>query len=519
MLSKESMQEIQDLKLRGYSQSEIVDYYIQRGKKPPSRPTIRKYYEMNAVPQEPGFKLAKDKAFDQEPFRSMVIEILRNNAANSHMCISSVYDVLEEKFIENGHYESLPGNEQTLRNYVRYLKKHDIITAIPKNTRIYDHVFDTAPGEQMLVDFGQQSISKGCTIHFLCLLLRYSRFLLVFAQDHKFNAEEACRSMYRAFCKLGGRPGVLVIDQDAVFVASETYGEVIQTRTFEDFCSEQELKLWVCHKADPESKGPIENSVGFVKKNFFSARTIESIDDVWRSLPGWLERKNNRIHQSTFCVPSDIFSKVEKNSLRPLFPSLYENSPSSFVAYDITNYPFVPYKTCKYSVPRDQCFKTVYYKVIGNFLHIYNDERQFLCKHPISECKGRTFQLEEHKKPEPTEWMAVAERLRRSWNCIDFQHFINGFKKENPRYLTQQLTAVEEYLSKRQPERAFVAGVMKVCCEQYRYKFSQFITVYEQMEKGLISEAAISCSSVQTQDLSVYQQAFSDRCNTQEGMS
>ena len=51
-------------------------------------------------------------------------------------------------------------------------------------------------------------------------------------------------------------------------------------------------------KADPESKGPIENSVEFVKKNFFSARKIICIDDVWRSLPGWMERKNRRIHRS-----------------------------------------------------------------------------------------------------------------------------------------------------------------------------------------------------------------------------
>ena len=49
----------------------------------------------------------------------------------------------------------------------------------------------------------------------------------------------------------------IVIDQDAVFVASETYGEVIRTRVFNDFCTEQELNLWVCNKADPESKGPI----------------------------------------------------------------------------------------------------------------------------------------------------------------------------------------------------------------------------------------------------------------------
>lgn len=40
MLAKSKMQEIQDLKLRGYTQAEIIDYYVDQGLKPPSRPTI-----------------------------------------------------------------------------------------------------------------------------------------------------------------------------------------------------------------------------------------------------------------------------------------------------------------------------------------------------------------------------------------------------------------------------------------------------------------------------------------------
>ena len=64
----------------------------------------------------------------------------------------------------------------------------------------------------MLIDFGQQKIENGREVHFICLLLRYSRYLMVYAQDHKFNAEEACRAIYRAFCKLGGRVRQLVID-------------------------------------------------------------------------------------------------------------------------------------------------------------------------------------------------------------------------------------------------------------------------------------------------------------------
>jgi transposase len=166
----------------------------------------------------------------------------------------------------------------------------------------------------MLIDFGELRLEKGLEIHFICMLLRYSRVICVSAQDHKHNAEEACRSIYHGFCKLGGRPNELVIDQDSVFVSSEQLGEVIETRVFKNFIKEQDLKLWVCNKHDPQSKGPIENVVGFVKKNLFSARKIHCIDDVWRSLPGWLERKNKRIHQSTYRVPSEVF-----NHNRPAF--------------------------------------------------------------------------------------------------------------------------------------------------------------------------------------------------------
>lgn len=83
-----------------------------------------------------------------------------------------------------------------------------------------------------------------------------------------------------------------VIDQDAVFAFGETYDEVIRTRVFEDFYREQDIRPWVCNKADPESKGSIENSIGFMKKKFVSARKVTCIDDVWRSLPIWLDGKS-----------------------------------------------------------------------------------------------------------------------------------------------------------------------------------------------------------------------------------
>lgn len=209
MLNKTMIQEIIDMKVQGYSVTEIYEYYAMKPGKPLSLPTIRKYYAMDVVPSDLSVNLAKEKAFDAEPWKSAILAILENNQGKCYG--SSVYDVLIEHFVENGIYEKLPGEERTLRRYINFLLESDQVKKTPGNGRIYDTVFDTPPGQQMLIDFGELRIRPGLTVHFICMLLRYSRMICVYAQDHKFNAEEACRAIYRGFCKLGGRPSELVI--------------------------------------------------------------------------------------------------------------------------------------------------------------------------------------------------------------------------------------------------------------------------------------------------------------------
>ena len=372
-------------------------------------------------------------------------------------------------------------------------------------------MFDTPPGQQMLIDFGELRIKKGLAIHFICMLLRYSRIMCVFAQDHKYNSEEACRAIYNGFSKLGGRPEELVIDQDTVFVTEEYLGEIIEARVFKSFIKEQELKLWVCNKGDPESKGGVENLVGFVKKNFFSARKIDCIDDVWRALPGWVERKNRRIHQATFRVPEEVFEGIERAALRPPLPSVYDTVVSSYTKADVGEYRYIQYKSSKYSIPRKFCFKTVYYKAVGDKLHIYGPDMRYECTHDVNPCKGSYNRLPEHAKEENTDWLPVCERLRTRWSCYDFQHFINGFKKENPRHLFKQLSAVEAFLESENPPKSLVAAVMAECCRRFRYQFSQFKAVYEQMSIQPAASNAAPMDAVQRASLDAYQKAFMER--------
>ena len=251
--------------------------------------------------------------------------------------------------------------------------------------------------------------------------------------------------------------------------------------------------------------------MGFVKKNFFSARKITCIDDVWRSLPGWLGRKNKRIHRTTLHIPASVFRDIEQESLKPMLPSVYESSPNSFTSFELRGMPYVLYKSCRYSVPREYAYSTLKYKITTGKINIYDENLNFICAHLLSERKGSYNQLPEHRKGEASDWIDIMERLRSQWNCYDFQHFINGVKKENPRYLKEQLSAIEEFLDREAASRATVAAAMKYACEKYRYTFKQFRTVYQLVKGGQLADNTYQATDVQKQDLSFYAEAFRAR--------
>jgi hypothetical protein len=146
VLKKMIVQEIQDLKQGGYSLNEVRDHLVGRmGKRAPSMPTIRKYYNMDGVPEDLHARTAKPHAFDVEPFRSAVLEILE---LNPRCYMSSVYDVLLERFVhdEGAEWDALPGSERTLRNYIGWLRETGQVAEPERSRRLYDHVDDPPAG-------------------------------------------------------------------------------------------------------------------------------------------------------------------------------------------------------------------------------------------------------------------------------------------------------------------------------------------------------------------------------------
>ena len=86
MLTKTKMQEIQDLKPQGYTKADIIRYYEAQGRKPPSRPTISKYYDMDVIRMIQALSLQNQKHLTRSLSAARSSESLRRTVEKVSVC-------------------------------------------------------------------------------------------------------------------------------------------------------------------------------------------------------------------------------------------------------------------------------------------------------------------------------------------------------------------------------------------------------------------------------------------------
>ncbi len=481
----EKMKLIYELKRMGIPQSEVAQAFKTRGVKPPSQPTIRKYYNMeeSVSTEHMTTVYAKEKAFNEPHCRKLIIRTLTVNGPK--IPISSVYDLLQEQLVDTGTLATLPGNEQTLRNYCRYLKESGQISVPEGRNRVYDEVRTPEPGKQMQLDYGVVHIGPNEQFHFIALLLRHSRMLFVKGQDHRFNAAETCRAIYAFFILIGGRVQELVIDQDACLIYEEQYGEITTTRVFKDFLTEQGLGLFVCRKADPETKGAVENTVKYVKNNYLPSRRDWPLQKLIDKLPDWCKRKNRRIHATEFWKIDDHFTEYEQKQLLPLQPSQYDQLGCARMQVSVSKTRQARYRTNRYTLPRDYHHQYVWIQVTPTKLMFYPTSEAVtpICTYdlPSEQVKHQLFEHEAYKKRPSTAYRAIYDRILNTWYAPELRHYLNGLRKEHEhsRFLQDQFIGFERMLHDRDPSPEELAAVMERACEGFRYKLSQLREVWD----------------------------------------
>jgi len=154
-------------------------------------------------------------------------------------------------------------------------------------------------------------------------VLSASRYKFVKFQESPFKTMDVILTLLECFEYFGGVPEEIVIDQDKLMVVSENYGDIIYTKDFKYFIQEMGIEMYVCRKADPESKGKVENLVKYVKYNFMNIRTFDSVENANKSVTDWLLRRaNGKISQTTKKIPA-VEIENERSHLKSIKNSIF----------------------------------------------------------------------------------------------------------------------------------------------------------------------------------------------------
>ena len=309
MVTKNMYQKILEFKKKGYSKAKIV----KKLKLDPK--TVAKYYRMSEQKYREYANSLKyrEKAFDVQ--KDDILEVYKENGYQK-LNMAGVYDYLEEK---NG---TLPGTEKTLRNYIEYLVETNQLE-FEANIRVRGKVPEMPFGKQLQIDFGEYTTRSGLKLYIFSAVLSASRYKYVALQQRPFTTLDLIGHLLDCFDFIGGLPEELVIDQDSVMVVSENHGDIIYTQDFNYFIQEMGLRMYVCRKSDPASKGKVENSIKFIKQNFLSMRDFTSLEEAQESLMRWLSRRaNGKISQATKRIPAEVIEE-EREYFRPLRNSIY----------------------------------------------------------------------------------------------------------------------------------------------------------------------------------------------------
>jgi len=512
MVKQIMFDKIKTLQRQGYSISEISTRLSI------SRKTISKYYKMS----EPKYKnylksiLEKEKSFDK--YKKHIIEVYKiNNFKKLNM--TAVFDYLEEKFGE------LLYSEKTLRNYINYLIKTNQLR-LNNSIRLYTKVPELPYGKQMQLDFGVDKTKNGLKLYIFAAVLSSSRFKYLSFQDKPFKTIDVILNILDAFDFFQGNVEELVIDQDSTMVVSENHGDIIYTKEFGYFLDEMGLKMYVCRKSDPESKGKIENVIKFVKYNFLQPRYFNDLEEAKERLKKWLTRRGNgKINQATKKIPAEEIIH-ERKHLKPLTNSIFRKD--TFIGREqrnVNEHSFVSINASLYSVPTMYRSKVVEVYQTKTNIYIFDViTGKEICSHYLSLIPGERVIDREHFRDKEKSSKELKSKVIELFSLDKWKIFIQKNFKELPRYIRDQCLDAIKYFSDNEVYPDILDKALEYCLENKTHTISnlndtyKYFSMYEESKK--VTEIPLEYLknnlervNVQNRDIGFYKSFLTESAN------
>lgn len=476
MVKKRMYQEIKRLQRLGHGKNKISKE-LGVDKK-----TVRKYYSMDDAEYNNYISKLRYREKEFDSIRENILELYKDND-NLRLPVSAVYDYLEESL------GAVPAKENSLRNYISYLEEMGELNLVDK-LRYYTKVEDMPYGKQLQIDFGEKKKPGGGKYYIFAAVLSASRFKYASLQDRPFTAVDLIGHLLDCFDYIHGLPEELVIDQDSIMVVDENRGDIIYTKIFGDFIREMNLNMRVCRKADPESKGKIENFVKYIKYNFFAFRKFETLAEAQDSLVKWLERRaNGRISQATKKIPL-IEIEEERIYLKPLKNSIHRKDQSSMREERTVNEKCrIAVDACQYDMPVKYRNRTVEIYKTGARLFVFDRHTgKEIAEHSLSLIPGEIVKNKGLARDMSTKAGELKEEVLNYYSLDNWKVFLDFNFKTFNRYVRDQCIDARKYFSNRNIETTVLGRALEFCIQNRTYSMANLNDTYKYFLKESLAD-------------------------------
>jgi transposase len=155
------------------------------------------------------------------------------------------------------------------------------------------------PGDMVVFDWGEIG-----PLFVFCAVVAWSRVRFVYFADN-LGAESTMTALARCFEYLGVVPKTALTDRMGCLKGATVAGLVVPTPAYVRFATHYGFRPDFCEGADPESKGLVENLVGYVKSDLMIPEELSVSDLAGANGKGlvWCDEVNAVVHSEIAAVP------------------------------------------------------------------------------------------------------------------------------------------------------------------------------------------------------------------------
>jgi len=367
MLKMEEWLLIRDLYSQGLSISEISD---RTGY---DRKTVRKYINKKTALESQKRPTRSSKL---DPYKPYLLEKLNEGPYTAARLFREIQEM------------GYDGGKTIVKDFVRKVRPKLGVPAVLR--------YETKPGVQAQVDWGELGTVEvdGNFKKLFCfsMILGYSRMRFV-EFTLSTDTPTLIQSHLNAFLYFGGCTQEILYDnmKQVVIKRALKSSDSEWNSLFEDFFKHYGFIPRFCRPYRPQTKGKIENTIGYIKRDFFLGGTFSSLENLNGQAIGWLKRVNSSVHGTTHEIPLERLKEENLILLDQVLPYKVVKIETRKVSSDC----YISYLGNKYSIPYKFAGRTAELHISDGKFQVYI-ANEGTCEHEILPGNCRVIRKKEH---------------------------------------------------------------------------------------------------------------------------